>query len=49
MGRGVDLALPFLSKDARQAESEDSPEELCWYEPGLALWLGTQAALLEVG
>lgn len=26
----VDLAFPFLSKDGRQAESEDSPEELWW-------------------
>lgn len=24
----VDLALPFLSKDAKHTESEDSPEEL---------------------
>ena len=24
----VDLAFPFLSKDARHTESEDSPEEL---------------------
>ena len=24
----VDLAFPFLSKDARHAESEDSPDEL---------------------